>query len=110
VTTLLYWDDYNEDHIAEHGVTRVEAEYVVLHPGRGYPADIGGRKHLVWGQDGSGRYLQVIYVYRAVETVDMARFQPADRLRLGGEPEVAYVIHARPLNERERRQLRRRSR
>jgi len=55
VATLLYWDDYNEDHIAEHGVTRVEAEYVVLHPGWGYPADIGGGKHLVWGQDGSCR-------------------------------------------------------
>ena len=110
MATLFYWDDDNEDHIAEHGVTPVEAEHVVLHPARGYPKDIGGGKHLVRGQGQAGDYLQVIYAYRAVETVDITRLQPADRLRLSEEPEVVYVIHARPLNERERRQLRRRRR
>lgn len=110
MATLFYWEDDNEAHIAEHGIRPVEAEWVVLHPARPYPDDIGEGKYLVRGQSANGRYLQVIYVYRAVETVDIARLQPADRLRLAEDPEVLYVIHARPLNERERRQLRRRSR
>ena len=110
MATLFYWDDDNEDHIAEHGVHPDQAKWVVLHPPRGYAIKIDESKYLVRGQDEHGEYLQVIYVYRHLESIDVTRLEPADRLRLGDDPEIVYVIHARPLNERERRQLRRRRR
>lgn len=81
------WNDSNETHIGEHGVAPVEAEDVVEHPDRGFPRSERDRKFRVWGQTAAGRYLQVIYI-----------FSP---------PEVVYVIHARDLNDREKRQLRR---
>lgn len=110
MVTLFYWDDDNEAHIAEHGIHRLEAQWVALHGARGYPEDIGDGKRRVRGRNESGGYLQVIYVERAIETVDIERLEPADRLRLSDDPQILYIIHARPLNERERRQLRRRSR
>jgi hypothetical protein len=45
---------------------------------------------LVWGQTRSGRYLQVVYLL--------------------GVDDVVFVIHARPLTDREKRRLRRRRR
>lgn len=84
------WNDRNVEHIAEHGVIPQEAEYVVEHPGRGFPRLEADAKFRVWGQTRAGRYLQVIYV-----------FSP---------PEVIYVIHARDLSDSEKRRLRRRSR
>lgn len=82
------WNDHNEDHIAKHGVTPQEAEFVVEHPARGFPRREANGKYRAWGQSGSGRYLQVIYV-----------FSP---------PGVVYVIHARDLGDDEKRRLRRR--
>lgn len=58
---------------------------MVEHPFRGFPRKIGNDKYAVRGQTVVGRYLQVIHV-----------FDP---------PSVVYVIHARPLNAAERRNL-----
>jgi hypothetical protein len=65
------WNTWNVEHIESHGVSRWDAEYVVSHPGRGFPRNIEDDKVLVEGQ-----------------TID--------------------GIHARPLNEREKRNLRKR--
>jgi uncharacterized DUF497 family protein len=81
------WNGHNEDHIAEHGVTPEEAEFVVNQPARGFPRREEQSKYRVWGQSGSGRYLQVVYI-----------FSP---------PGVVYVIHARDLDHDEKRRLRR---
>jgi len=82
------WIDWNVQHLAEHGVTPEEAEYVVRHPVRGYP-----RKHrrgyLVWGRTPSGRWLQVAFARE--EGVTPARF---------------FVFHARPLTAKEKRRVR----
>lgn len=90
---MLYefrWDDWNVNHIAEHGVSIAQAEFVVSNAKPPYPREIGDEKWLVWGQDINGMYLQVIYI-----------FDPID---------VVYVIHARPVTERERRRFRRKRR
>jgi len=83
------WNAWNVEHIDRHGVLPEEAEYVVQHPGRGFPRSIGRDKALVHGRTLAGRYIQAIYI-----------FSP---------PGVVFVVHARPLNDAEKRNLRRRS-
>jgi uncharacterized DUF497 family protein len=90
---MLYdfrWNEWNEDHVATHGVERDDAEHVVEHPRRGFPRYEGTGKYRAWGQTSAGRYLQVLYI-----------FSP---------PGVVYVIHARELTEIEKRRLRRQGR
>lgn len=84
------WNQWNQDHISQHGVGSDEAQYVVEHPTRGFPRYDGARKYRAWGQTAAGRYLQVIYI-----------FSP---------PGVVYVIHSRDLTEPEKRRLRRQGR
>ena len=84
------WNADNVDHIAEHGVLPREAEYVVMHARSPFPRLIGEGKHLVRGQTDDGTYLQVIFIY--------------------SPPGVIYVIHSRPLTDREKRQLKRQKR
>lgn len=73
-----------------HGVVPAEAEFVVSNARRPFPQAQGGGKFLVAGQTADGSYLQVAYI-----------FSPRD---------VIFVIHARRLNELEKRRLRRRFR
>src|SRR4051812_44737547 len=81
------WDDWNLSHIAEHGVSPDQAEFVVNFARPPFPRKIGQGKWLVWGQDPDRLYLQVIYIF---------------------DPErIVYVTHARLLTFRERRTLRR---
>ena len=88
MTYEFRWNDHNVEHIARHGVEIDEAEYVVEHPDSGFPRAESEGKYLVWGQTAVGRYLQVVYI-----------FSPAN---------MVYVIHARDLDEQEKRRLRRR--
>ena len=82
------WNQWNVDHIEQHAVSSDEAEYVIDWAKPPYPEPIGDNKWRVRGQSLNGRYLQVIFV-----------FDPDN---------IIYVIHARGLNEQEKRQLRRR--
>jgi len=82
------WIDWNRDHIAEHGVDPDEAEMVVRRARSPFPRKIEEEKWLVVGQGRGGRFLQVIYVVDADNTV--------------------FIIHARPISEREKRRFRRR--
>jgi hypothetical protein len=84
------WNEWNVDHIAEHGVAPAEAEHVVNFAARPYPERIGDGKYRVAGQTAQGRCLQVVYV-----------FSP---------PGIVYVIHAMPLSDRDKRRDRRRRR
>ena len=81
------WEDWNIGHIAEHGVSVEDAEYVINHPSGPYPRRAGDRKFLVVGHSAEGQYLQVVYVMDSMEQV--------------------FVIHARPLTRREQHRLRR---
>ena len=85
---VFRWNDWNVDHIAEHGVSPEEAEWVAEHARRPYPEARADGKRFVIGRGYGGRWLQVIYIY-----------DPED---------VVYVIHARPLKDHEKRRVRRR--
>ena len=84
------WNEWNEDHATKHGVPPEEAEAVVEAAQPPYPEQVGEGKHRVIGRGIGGRFVQVLYV------VD--------------EDETLYIIHARPLNESEKKQYRRRIR
>jgi uncharacterized DUF497 family protein len=83
------WIDWNEEKVARHGVTPEEAEHVVNHARRPFPEQ-HGEKLFVAGPTAGGRWLQVIFVL--------------------DDSETAFVIHARPLNEAERKRFRKRIR
>ena len=82
------WNEWNEDHIATHGVLSDEAEFVVNNAAAPFPEYIGGGKWRVRGQAPGGRFLQIIFLI---------------------EEDCYYVIHARGLTDKEKRQLRRRT-
>jgi uncharacterized DUF497 family protein len=84
------WNDWNVEHIAEHGISPADAETAVRTARRPFPRYEGHGKYRVWGRDAGGAYLQVLFVY--------------------DPPGVIFVIHARPLDEREKRLFRRKLR
>ena len=78
------------EHVERHGVEPEEAEQVVYGAKSPFPLVQDDEKYLVWGPTEAGRLLQVVFV-----------IDPDD---------VIFVIHARPLTEREKRRYRRRVR
>lgn len=83
------WNEWNIEHVARHGVTPEAAEEVVQAATTPYPRRIADDKPLVWGASQQGELLQVIFVL--------------------DEDGSIYVLHARPLTERERRGYRRKA-
>jgi uncharacterized DUF497 family protein len=80
------WNDWNLEHAAKHGVTREECEKVVSSARHRHHGD---GKMIAVGRGNGGRWIQVVFVY--------------------DEPEgTVYVIHARPLIDREKRRERKR--
>jgi hypothetical protein len=106
---IFSWDDWNTSHVARHAVTRREAEFVVRHAAPPFPAESGDGKSVVWGQTRDGRYLQVIFVYRADDQVDYESLTLEELMTLqdGGGP-VVYVVHAMELTPKMKQQYRRR--
>jgi uncharacterized DUF497 family protein len=87
---LFRWNEWNTEHVAEHGVSPAEVELVVEGARPPYPQLREEEKWRVVGRGHGGRWLQVVFV-----------IDPADTI---------YVIHARPLTEREKKRERRRMR
>lgn len=88
---LFRWNTWNVGHIAGHGVLPAEAESVVRGARSPYPLHREDDKWLVWGTAApelGARLLQVIFVL--------------------DEDDSIYVIHARPLTDREKHRFRRR--
>lgn len=81
------WIEWNADHIGEHGVLPEEAEYVVRHAKPPWPRREGDEKYRVRGQTAYGEWLQVVYSFEPDKTI--------------------FVLHARPLTDHEKRQVRR---
>ena len=81
------WIPWNIDHIARHGISPEEAETAVVGAKRPYPRRDEENKWLVRGRGKGGRLIQVVFVLDDDGTV--------------------FVIHARPLTEREKRTFRR---
>jgi uncharacterized DUF497 family protein len=84
------WNDWNSRHVAEHGVDPEEAERVVEDVEPPWPRYGGDGKYMIWGRGRGERLLQVVFL-----------LDPDD---------AVFVIHARPLTEREKRSYRRRRR
>lgn len=84
------WNRWNEEHIGAHNVTPAEAEEVLLGAKPPFPLVEADEKYLVWGATDAGRLLQVVFVIDPDDTV--------------------FVIHARPLTEKEKKRFRRRMR
>jgi uncharacterized DUF497 family protein len=87
---IFRWNQWNIEHIAEHGVSPEEAEWVVEHAKPPYPQLREENKWRIIGRGHGGRWLQVVFIFDPVDTV--------------------YVIHARPLTQREKKRERRRTR
>ena len=83
------WNEWNVGHIGEHGISVDEAEYVIRDARPPYPSLEQEERWVVRGQTREGNYIQVAFV-------------------IDPDGETAYVIHARPLTDRQKRQLRRR--
>jgi uncharacterized DUF497 family protein len=81
------WNEWNTEHIMRHGVCPEEAERVVRGATGRFPRRIEQDKWLVWGRGNGGRLLQVVFVLDEDDTV--------------------FVIHARPLTDKEKRRFRR---
>lgn len=94
---IFMWNEANVEHIARHGVTPGEAEYVVANATAPFPRTHEEGKWLVWGSTEAGRYLQVIFVYQEDERVDLLSLTPEERLDFQNGAKVVYMIHAMPL-------------
>jgi hypothetical protein len=58
------WNEWNLDHIAEHGVAPEDVEYVIQNAVRPFPRYEGKGKYRVWGRAADGYYLQASgYLY-----------------------------------------------
>ncbi|HSU67669.1 MAG TPA: hypothetical protein VLJ39_12415 [Tepidisphaeraceae bacterium] len=105
---VFSWDDWNVEHIAGHGVTPYEAEYVVKHAAPPFPHEVGDEKYRVWGRTDDGRFLQVIFVYRSDDDVDYESLDLEELLAVEeGEGPLIYVVHAMDLTQKMKRQFRR---
>lgn len=82
------WNDWNVEHVGKHGVPAGEAELVVRHARSPYPRYREDGKWLVWGRGLGGRLLQVIFVIDDDDSI--------------------FIIHARPLTDKEKRDYRKR--
>jgi len=87
---VFRWNSWNEEHIGRHDVDPDEAEEVVVGAHSPFPLVKDDEKYLVWGATDAGRLLQVVFV-----------LDPDD---------AVFVIHARPLTEREKKRFHRRLR
>ena len=81
----LIWDDWNEDHIAHHGVSLEEVEEVIY-----------GATHIIKGRGGT---------YRVIGQTLGGRFLTVVVAPRGGG--TYYVVTARDANSEERRAYRR---
>ena len=80
------WNDWNLEHIAKHGIDPNDAELAIESALAPYPTARQDDKWLVWGRGRGGRMIQVVFVLDDDGTV--------------------FVIHARPLTDREKQRNR----
>ena len=103
---IFQWDDDNVAHIAEHGVVRDEAEYVIERAVPPFPRAAADGKFMVWGRTEDGSYLQVGFVYLPDDRVDVTLLRSDHVLDFQAGAEVLYVFHAMPMTADQKRQYR----
>lgn len=65
---FFVWDDENDQHITEHGITTEEFEEIVSDPDRLDKSDSSGRP-IAFGYTTGGRYLACVYEFLDEATV-----------------------------------------
>lgn len=105
---VFLWERHNREHIQTHPVTEEEAEHVVKRAAPPFPETLGEGKLLVRGQTASGRYLQVIFVFRSPSTLDYDSLSLDQLAAVEHDQPAVYVVHARELTNREKRRFRKR--
>ena len=106
IFVIFQWDDDNVGHIAEHGIRRDEAEYVVEHAAPPFPRSAGNGKFMVWGRAPDSSFLQVGFVHLPDDRVEIDRLEPHEVLDFQAGAQVLYVFHAMPMTEEQKRQYR----
>ncbi len=102
---FFIWNPRNREHIAKHGVTKEEADFVVRRASPPFPEKMADSKLKVWGPTAEGRLLQVIYVLRALEELNFDELPMNIVMLLSPDEELPYVIHARDLTTRQERNV-----
>jgi hypothetical protein len=86
------WDEHNVAHIAQHGVSPDEVEYVATHQHLRFPATTKGegRRWKLLGKTLDGRYLVVVFAVRdgRFRTVTAYTMNQAERRKYGPELET----------------------
>ena len=109
---IFVYDDWNREHVAKHGVSQADAEYVIERARQPYPKKIEEGKLIVYGPSRTGEILEVVFAFRTADQVD---FDAVDLLQLDelseGDKRVAvYIIHAMPISGRSMKRYRKRLR
>ena len=105
---VFAWEDWNRKHVTKHGSNAADAKYVIEHAANPFPREIGDEKYLVWGQTGSGQYLQVIFAFKLPEELEFIDLEFLDWGTVIDYPGTVsiYICHAMPMSARQIRQYR----
>ena len=101
MSPFFVWTRANRDSATKHGVSTEDAEHAVLTAAE---QKIGNGVYRVRGRTETGRYVEVIYRY--MDEDSNMDWTEVDLLEVG-EGNGILIFHARPLTDREKRQLRR---
>jgi uncharacterized DUF497 family protein len=66
---LFIYDEWNREHVAKHGVRYHDAEFVIENARPPYPKKIEEGKFIVYGKDGQGRTLEVVFAFKHAEEI-----------------------------------------
>jgi len=105
---IFLWDDFNRQHAVKHGVSKEDAEHVVINAAAPYPRQREDDKLLVWGPDRAGRIIEVVFALKTTDQIPFDSINPADVADIseGEIVSAAYIIHAMPLQGRRLKQYR----
>jgi uncharacterized DUF497 family protein len=102
------WERWNREHLQKHEVSTQEAQYIVEHRQPPFPQPLGNGKFIVRGRTRNGRYLQVIYCFKADEDLDYEEMDVETMIELAdSKAPHYYVVHARNLTAKEISRFRR---
>jgi uncharacterized DUF497 family protein len=110
-SVIFAWNDWNLGHIAEHGVSPEEAEYVIRRASRPYPMALDAEKRVVVGKTSKGRLLHVVFVLKSADDLEAGSISSEAWSEIEEDAmvvQVIFVIHAMPASNKIRRQDRKR--
>ncbi len=105
----FHWDDWNLDHATRHGVSTIDAEFLVQTTPQERFEQAADEKFRVVGRTDAGELIQVVFALKTFEDLDYEALSIADIIELEVyQQPLVYVIHSRPLTVSEKRRFNRR--